>query len=376
MRARDIIREMKIYHVGGSVRDNAMGKEYKDLDYLIVGATAADIEQMKAQGFKQVGADFPVFLHPDTGDEYALARTERKTGTGYLGFETIYDDSVSLEDDLSRRDFTFNAMARDPETGETIDPHGGQEDIKKRIIRHVSDAFAEDPLRVLRAARFAARFDFEIAPETQTLMKYLADSGELKELTPERVWKEVSRAVMEKYPENFFKVLNKVGAIDDVFPGTGDLFKKSQRVLVKLANNGANEVQRWMGIFLSGDASAFTQSNWFPGELVDGVNFTKLARHIDFSSSESIMKLLNGTRSWQDQKLFNNFAGMMGILEGKEKHRFDLLAAAIEVGKKINFKDLSDQERAALKGPDIGKAIAVKRREIIQRMYVDQITRQ
>ena len=195
---------LKVYLVGGAVRDRIMGIDPKDLDYVVVGSTS---EEMISRGFTQVGADFPVFLD-HKGDEYALARTERKSGVGYKGFETDFSPDTTLDDDLSRRDLTVNAMAQDPSTGEIFDPYGGQEDIKSRSLRHVSDAFAEDPLRVLRAARFAARFDFEIDPNTQKLMKQLVDSGELNHLTAERVWKEVSRAVMEKNPENFFQVLN------------------------------------------------------------------------------------------------------------------------------------------------------------------------
>jgi tRNA nucleotidyltransferase (CCA-adding enzyme) len=188
---------MQIYDVGGAVRDRLMGVVPKDHDKVVVGATAA---QMVAKGYRPVGADFPVFLCPDTGDEYALARTERKSGTGYHGF-LVNTENVTLEEDLSRRDLTINAIAMDA-AGNVIDPYGGQADIEARVLRHVSAAFAEDPLRVLRVARFIARFgpSWTVAPETMALMHSMVADGELDALTPERIWKEVSRGLMEPSP--------------------------------------------------------------------------------------------------------------------------------------------------------------------------------
>ena len=194
---------MKIYEVGGSVRDALLGLPNQDHDYVVVGATP---EQMVALGYKPVGADFPVFLHPDTHAEYALARTERKTAPGYQGFVFHTSPDVTLEEDLARRDFTINAIARDG-NGNLIDPHNGVADLKARSLRHVSDAFVEDPVRVLRGARFAARFanlGFRIAPETNSLMRKIADSGELDHLVPERVWQELSRGLMADTPSKMF----------------------------------------------------------------------------------------------------------------------------------------------------------------------------
>ena len=182
---------MQVYLVGGAVRDHLLGYPYHEKDYVVVGATP---DQLLALGYQPVGKDFPVFLHPETKDEYALARTERKSGQGYHGFEFYTDPSVSLEDDLIRRDLTINAIAMDEE-GNIYDPYLGQQDLENKILRHVSDAFVEDPLRVLRIARFAARYKslgFTIAPETLELMQQLTQSGELNALTPERVWKETS----------------------------------------------------------------------------------------------------------------------------------------------------------------------------------------
>jgi tRNA nucleotidyltransferase (CCA-adding enzyme) len=189
---------MEFFQVGGSVRDSLMGRPSEDLDYVVVGATPSD---MKALGYTQVGADFPVFLHPETRDEYALARTERKAGQGYHGF-TVSTEGVTLEEDLSRRDLTINAMAFDAE-GLLVDPFEGEEDLRQKTFRHVSDAFAEDPVRVLRVLRFQARFgaEWRIADETKVLMHQMVQAGTLDHVTPERIWKEVSRGLMEKNPE-------------------------------------------------------------------------------------------------------------------------------------------------------------------------------
>lgn len=204
----------KIYQVGGSVRDRVMGKPNSDLDYVVVGATAED---MINAGFKQVGKDFPVYLHPITGDEYALARLERKTGNGYHGFETITGNNVTLEDDLSRRDLTMNAMASD-EDGNIIDPFGGLTDIKNKELKHVSPAFAEDPLRILRVARFAARFGFGIHPDTLKLMQNIHNSGETQYLTKERIWKETERALLHDSSSIYWTTLDKVGMKESLFP--------------------------------------------------------------------------------------------------------------------------------------------------------------
>lgn len=219
---------MQVYLVGGAVRDQLLGHPYHEKDYVVVGATP---EQLLAQGFQPVGKDFPVFLHPETKDEYALARTERKSGQGYHGFEFYTDSTVTLEQDLIRRDLTINAIAMDAE-GTLYDPYGGQRDLELRVLRHVSDAFVEDQLRVLRVARFAARYKtlgFTVAEETLALMQQLADSGELEALTPERVWKETSRALMEDHADEYFEVLRRCGALKVLFPEIEALYGIPQR---------------------------------------------------------------------------------------------------------------------------------------------------
>ena len=207
---------MRSYIVGGAVRDRLLGRRGGDVDHVVVGATP---EQMLAAGFRPVGRDFPVFLHPRTGEEYALARTERKVARGYRGFEFHADPSVTLEQDLARRDLTINAMALDPDSGEIVDPFGGRRDLALRVLRHVSDAFAEDPVRILRVARFAARFhDFTLAPETLALMRQLVAAGEVDALVPERVWQELSRGLMEAHPARLFEVLRDCGALAALLP--------------------------------------------------------------------------------------------------------------------------------------------------------------
>ena len=205
---------MNIYLVGGAVRDELLGLPVKERDYVVVGATP---EEMVAKGFKPVGKDFPVFLHPSTHEEYALARTERKSGRGYKGFKVYAAPEVTLEEDLRRRDLTINAMAK-AEDGTLIDPFGGQSDLEARVLRHVSEAFAEDPVRILRLARFAARFGFDVAPDTMTLMRRMVECGEADDLVPERVWQEFARGLAEPHPELMFDVLERSGVLGKLFP--------------------------------------------------------------------------------------------------------------------------------------------------------------
>jgi len=213
---------MEIYLVGGAVRDQLLGYPFEDRDYVVVGAT---VDNMLQQGFTPVGKDFPVFLHPETKAEYALARTERKTGVGYKGFEIQASPEVTLEQDLQRRDLTINAMAQGAD--ELVDPYGGKADLEAKILRHVSPHFKEDPLRVLRVARFAARYahlGFRVAPETIKLMQEMVNSGELTALTAERVWQEISRSLGERSPDVFFDVLRQCGGLSVILPEIDTLY--------------------------------------------------------------------------------------------------------------------------------------------------------
>lgn len=208
---------MQVYLVGGAVRDELLGLTAAERDWVVVGATP---EQLQQAGYRAVGRDFPVFLHPDTHEEYALARVERKTGPGYRGFETRFSPEVTLQQDLQRRDLTINAMARAPD-GTLIDPYGGRNDLEQRLLRHVSPAFVEDPVRILRVARFAARLaplGFTLAPETAALMRRMIDNGEINSLVSERVWREMQRALGESQPEEFFQVLQDCGALAVLLP--------------------------------------------------------------------------------------------------------------------------------------------------------------
>ncbi len=214
---------MQTYLVGGAVRDRLLGLPVTERDWVVIGATGDDME---ARGFQRVGRSFPVYLHPDTQEEYALARTETKTGPGYRGFDVSAEPHVTLEQDLARRDLTINAIAQS-EDGQLVDPYGGSRDLKNRVLRHVSDAFREDPVRVLRAARFAARFNdlgFQLAKETLQLMRDMVAAGEIDTLIPERVWKETQRALSETRPDIFFQVLRDAGALKIIYPEIDALF--------------------------------------------------------------------------------------------------------------------------------------------------------
>ncbi len=211
---------MKTYLVGGSVRDELLGLPVKDHDYVVVGAAPEEMERL---GYRPVGKDFPVFLHPQTNEQYALARTERKISLGYNGFEVFTSPQVTLQEDLARRDLTINSIAKDAD-GNIIDPFNGVTDLEAGILRHISPAFAEDPVRILRAARFAARFGFRIAPETMTLMNDMVHNGEVDALVPERVWQELARGLMERTPSRMFYILKECGALARIIPEVNVLF--------------------------------------------------------------------------------------------------------------------------------------------------------
>ena len=214
---------MEVYLVGGAVRDRLLGRPVHERDWVVVGARPEELER---DGFVPVGREFPVFLHPQTKEEYALARVERKVGPGYRGFTTQFAPDVTLEDDLRRRDLTINAMAETP-AGEIVDPYGGRRDLQARLLRHVSDAFVEDPVRILRVARFAARYaelDFRVAEETRALIQSMTASGEVDALVPERVWKETERALGEPRPDVFFETLRSCGALAKIFPELDALY--------------------------------------------------------------------------------------------------------------------------------------------------------
>lgn len=236
---------MEIYLVGGAVRDKLLGIPVKEQDWVVVGATP---QEMLKHGFRKVGRDFPVFLHPKTHEEYALARTERKTGKGYTEFICYADPSVTLADDLKRRDLTINAIAQTP-TGKIIDPYGGCKDLEQHILRHVSPAFAEDPVRILRVARFAARFgNFKVHQETNKLMHTMLSKGEVDALIPERVWQELEQALTEQYPEKFFIVLKNCRVLQKLFPKIALHFTAIKKALIHVVKLSKDPIVRFAAI--------------------------------------------------------------------------------------------------------------------------------
>lgn len=316
---------MQIFKVGGAVRDRLLGRPVTDVDWVVVGARAED---MIAQGYRPVGADFPVFLHPQTGEEYALARTERKSGRGYGGFTFHASPDVTLEQDLLRRDLTINAMAED-EQGQVIDPYGGLKDLQAGLLRHVAPAFAEDPLRVLRVARFAARYaplGFTVARETLALMRQISESGELRDLTPERSWKEISRALMEPRPDVFVQVLHDSGALAELLPEVEAIFDRGQGdALLAILRNCAERDQplavRWTCLLLNAGAAQ-----------VDAVNARgKVPREC----AELASMTCQHQKDWQ-QALTLSPEALLTLLQRldvyRRAQRFELFLSACEIG--------------------------------------------
>lgn len=363
---------MKIYRVGGFVRDQLLGREPKDADYVVVGATA---QEMLSLGYKKVGAEFPVFLKD--GNEYALARTERKTGVGYNGFITDFNPNVTLEDDLLRRDLTINAMAQDLETGEIIDPFNGKKDLENGIIRHVSEAFAEDPLRVLRAARFQARYGFKLAEETVQLMIKLVKANEMEALTTERVWLELEKGLMEKDPVLFITSLQHCGAWKRLFPEMENLWY-FDTVLNKAAKRNLSFEQRVMIL------SVFMREEQFEHLFAR----IKAPTHIyDLSKilREMITFLTYGKQSTTVEKFLEMFKKLDVIRRPQrllplnevfevfshndEKMKlWDTFKQAVAVCVKINT---SSFDITNLTGPQIGEKIDVLRKEAISKQLIE-----
>lgn len=348
----------QIFLVGGAVRDHLLGIESKDRDYVVVGSDAASL---LAQGYQQVGADFPVFLHPETGEEYALARTERKVGSGYHGFEVVCDTSVTLEDDLARRDLTINSMAM-TDNLQIIDPFGGCNDLRDGVLRHTSVAFAEDPLRVLRLARFAARYNFTVASETIKLAKSLVEAGELDHLTPERVWKELNRAVREPYGIRFFQVLTEVGAMEtkmlkQLF-GTMNMFRAAN-VLMLARDFQANEhiIIAMLGQLDQLKAHELKEdghAHWLAS--LRAMAKSMLKTH----DANALLSFLEKAKLIQDNAKVADFEQLLRLME-LTGEVMDGTSAVFEAArlavKPINADDLVD----VFKGPEIGKALRAKR---------------
>jgi len=337
---------MKTYVVGGAVRDELLGLPVSDRDHVVVGATPEDMKRLR---YKPVGRDFPVFLHPDTHEEYALARTERKTARGYHGFEFHAAPDVTLEQDLGRRDLTINAMARD-EHGALIDPYGGEDDLRAGILRHVSPAFAEDPVRILRVARFAARFGFDIAPDTYALMRSMADAGEVDALVPERVWQEFARGLMEGEPSRMLQVLRDCGALERVAPELANLYEAASWDDTLAAVDTASEQQmsldaRWAALTRNLDpyaADALAQRLKVPSSSRDlsllaarHANALADAAELD---AEALLDLLNAVNAWRKPQRFHELCQVALIGEPDAKSALQRLeraqraAAAVDAG--------------------------------------------
>ena len=403
---------MDIYLVGGAVRDKLLNIPVRERDYLVVGGTP---EEMMAEGFKPVGKDFPVFLHPETGAEYALARKERKHGQGYGGFTFYTTPDISLEEDLLRRDLTINAMAEDA-LGQLIDPYNGRRDLEAHLLRHVSGAFVEDPLRVLRVARFAARFShlgFRVAPETMELMGTIAESGELAFLTPERVWREMEIALGEPSPDTFIETLRECGALGKLLPEVNALFGVPQRadyhpevdtgihilMCLKIATSLSEETEVRFAVLMHDLGKGVTPPDILPKHigheeagvpLVNAVcerykipaRYRELAvlvsrHHLLCHKAKTlrpatVLKLLNKLDAFRRPERFKQFLlacesdarGRLGF-ENTFYEGGGWLAKAYREAAAVTAAEFIAK---GLKGPDVGRAIDKRRLELIRQL--------
>lgn len=380
----------KTYLVGGAVRDKLLGLEATDYDRVVVGARPEDLEK---QGYTQVGKDFPVFLHPYSGDQYALARIERKTGTGYIGFETSFSPDVTLVQDLQRRDLTINAIACDEESGVIIDPFDGQSDLRNGILRHVSAAFVEDPLRVLRVARFAAKFaslQFRVAPLTMELLRQITSSGELDNLVPERVWQETQRALEMPVPSKFFDVLYHANALYVVFPELFELISSYMRTVdvlndVSYSNTDpvvrfATLVQHTLKIDTHSDdvARRVTLITQLCNRLRIPTKFQELAvltaKHreeidalitLDKMDPSALLNLFMNLDAFRRPQRFKQFLTVWGACSGLNYYTEDIVSdfeLAFDVAKATVF---TKEDIDGLQGPEIAAMIKAKRLETL-----------
>ena len=379
---------MQVYLVGGAVRDALLNRKVVERDYVVVGATP---EEMISQGFTQVGKDFPVFLHPKTQEEYALARTERKSGKGYTGFVCDASSSVTLEEDLLRRDLTVNAIAQD-NLGKLIDPYGGQKDLENRLLRHVSEAFSEDPLRVFRVARFATRYaylGFTIANETMALMQSMADSGELSTLSAERVWQETKRSLLEKTPHVFFSVLNEAHGLSDWF---AELESSVDTALATLKTAVALEKAVNESSFNKGDSGIQTSESSALEITRLITRFTALLTHLNEeeakrlcsrlkvqnqvseiailsskfkdalldtqNSPADLLALFNGCDAWRREERFTLLLSACAPYAHNKgvdwQHQQKRIKNALEAANQVNVQDII---ATGVKGPEIKDAL-------------------
>jgi tRNA nucleotidyltransferase (CCA-adding enzyme) len=369
---------MQIYKVGGAVRDRLLGRPVTEIDWVVVGASAED---MVALGYRPVGADFPVFLHPQTGEEYALARTERKSGRGYGGFTFHASPEVTLEEDLLRRDLTINAMAED-DHGQVIDPYGGLRDLQARVLRHAAPAFAEDPLRVLRVARFAARYaplGFTVAPETLGLMRQLSESGELRDLTPERSWKEISRALMEPRPDVFVQVLHDCAALAELLPEVDTHMAGQGEALLAALRACAEHEQpltvRWACLLLNTEPEQIATINSrckAPRDCAELALLTRQQRgawHEALElSAEALLALLQSFDVYRRPQRFEQFLGACemaarGAGQYREFPQTAFLLGAADCARNQAIQPLLEQ---GFQGAALGDALTRQRLEALR----------
>jgi tRNA nucleotidyltransferase (CCA-adding enzyme) len=364
---------MIIYAVGGSVRDELLGLDIKDRDYVVVGATP---QQMIDAGYRAVGADFPVFLHPHSHEEYALARTERKTGPGYTGFAFHASSDVTLVDDLKRRDLTINAMAKDND-GTLIDPYGGAKDLADKLLRHVSDAFAEDPVRILRVARFAARFaplGFRVADETMTLMRAMVENGEVDHLVAERVWQELARGLMEATPSAMFLVLRDCGALARILPEVERVKNSSMSPLDVAAKENLNLAIRFAVLvhdFSDTNVRSLCERIRVPAECRDlaimVARWHADAHHARELDAEKLLSLFDGTDALRRPKRFHEFLDACRCIHGAEAHENRFLITAL-----TQLQSMNQGAIAATVAPmDIAKAIRAAKLDLLDQHILD-----
>lgn len=388
---------MQVYLVGGAVRDALLNRKVIERDYVVVGATP---EQMIAKGFTQVGKDFPVFLHPKTNEEYALARTERKSGKGYTGFVCDASSGVTLEEDLTRRDLTVNAMAQDSD-GKIIDPYNGKQDLDNKCLRHVSDAFSEDPLRVFRVARFAARYaylGFTIADETLALMSTMAASGELQALSAERVWQETRRSLVERSPDVYFATLEATGGLNDWFSELLPVINESIEMLRRATKKDTSPVSGMplllarftsLCIHLSEEqASALckrlktqnqvseiaTLACRFKGILLSKDDYLA-NRASRVLTADSLMMLFNGTDAWRRPERFETLLNAIRYCAEFEAVMWDkrqsVIIDALHAANSVNVKDIIAK---GIKGSAIKDALNREKLIAIEHVMAQTIT--
>lgn len=375
-----LLQGLEVYRVGGAVRDARLGWPWHECDFVVVGAT---VEDMQARGFRPVGRDFPVFLHPQTQEEYALARTERKSGHGYVGFTVHASPDVTLEEDLVRRDLTINAMAEPldspPGEGELVDPYGGLADLEARLLRHVSDAFSEDPLRVLRVARFLARYQglgFTVAEETRALMQGMVESGEVSHLVAERVWKETEKALGEASPEAYFQLLDELGALSVLMPALArearalesalERLDRLPRQLVDEAEMVCWRMARLVEHLSREEIDTLAQELRLPSAVRDAAQQARLCRELNDAShreggvqAEDLKVWLDGVDAWRRGERQSVLVALLAV---EDKGLARLGNAAWQAATAVSPQSLVAQ---GLKGVEIGRAMGEQRQQAI-----------